>query len=99
MNTEDKILLLDLIRHLVQLAEGGVYNDIDVVVMKLINSWIPSEFKDKAGDVLILPKLAFSGNREDNAEGLALHYFGSSWKHKVIILIDPAEEDKLAGEM
>ncbi|KAI9732345.1 MAG: hypothetical protein M1834_001552 [Cirrosporium novae-zelandiae] len=43
----DPILRADLIRYLVLLADGGVYADIDVKLLKPIDYWIPSEFHDQ----------------------------------------------------
>ena len=49
---KDYIIRSDLIRYLILLADGGVYNDLDVGCQKPIRSWVPSQFKDSAGILL-----------------------------------------------
>ncbi len=49
---KDYILRSDLIRYLVLLAEGGVYNDLDVGCEKPISTWVPKQFEDTAGILL-----------------------------------------------
>ena len=49
---KDYILRSDLIRYLVMLADGGVYNDLDVGCEKPINTWVPEQFNDTAGILL-----------------------------------------------
>lgn len=48
----DYILRSDLIRYLVLLADGGVYNDLDVGCEKPISTWVPKQFEDTAGVLL-----------------------------------------------
>lgn len=48
----DYILRSDLIRYLVMLADGGVYNDLDVGCEKPISTWVPKQFEDTAGILL-----------------------------------------------
>lgn len=52
LEVEDYILRSDLIRYLVMLADGGVYNDLDVGCEKPISTWIPKKFEDTAGILL-----------------------------------------------
>lgn len=49
---KDYILRSDLIRYLVMLADGGVYNDLDVGCEKPISTWVPKQFEDTAGTLL-----------------------------------------------
>jgi mannosyltransferase OCH1-like enzyme len=49
---KDYILRSDLIRYLILLADGGVYNDLDVGCVKPISTWVPKQYKDSAGIVL-----------------------------------------------
>lgn len=49
---KDYILRSDLIRYFVMLADGGVYNDLDVGCEKPISTWVPKQFKDAAGILL-----------------------------------------------
>ena len=49
---KDYILRSDLIRYLVMLADGGVYNDLDVGCEKPISTWVPKQFEDTAGILL-----------------------------------------------
>ncbi|KAL9131801.1 MAG: hypothetical protein Q9217_000328 [Psora testacea] len=49
---KDYILRSDLIRYLILLADGGVYNDLDVGCEKAIDTWVPKRFKDQAGVIL-----------------------------------------------
>lgn len=48
----DYILRSDLIRYFVMLADGGVYNDLDVGCEKPISTWVPKQFEDTAGTLL-----------------------------------------------
>ncbi|KAI4255376.1 MAG: hypothetical protein LQ352_002608 [Teloschistes flavicans] len=52
LSVQDYILRADLIRYLVLLKDGGVYNDVDVGCIKPIDLWIPPKFKDKTSVVL-----------------------------------------------
>lgn len=49
---KDYILRSDIIRYLILLADGGVYNDLDVGCEQPIKDWIPPQFKDSAGILL-----------------------------------------------
>lgn len=49
---KDYILRTDLIRYLILLTEGGVYNDLDVGCEKPIKTWVPPQYKDNAGILL-----------------------------------------------
>ena len=49
---KDYILRSDLIRYLILLVDGGVYNDLDVGCQKPIKTWVPTQFKDSAGILL-----------------------------------------------
>ncbi len=49
---KDYILRSDLIRYLILLADGGVYNDLDVGCEKPIKTWVPPQYKDSAGILL-----------------------------------------------
>lgn len=49
---QDYILLSDLIRYLILLHDGGVYNDLDVGCEKPIDQWVPKDFVDDAGVIL-----------------------------------------------
>ena len=49
---KDYILRSDLIRYLVMLADGGLYNDLDVGCEKPISTWVPKQFEDTAGILL-----------------------------------------------
>lgn len=49
---KDYILRSDLIRYLVLLAHGGVYNDLDVGCEKPIETWVPPQFQHSAGILL-----------------------------------------------
>ena len=49
---KDYILRSDLIRYFVMLADGGVYNDLDVGCEKPISTWVPKQFEDSAGILL-----------------------------------------------
>lgn len=49
---KDYILRSDLIRYLILLVDGGVYNDLDVGCEKPIRTWVPPQYKDSAGIVL-----------------------------------------------
>ncbi|KAL6721606.1 hypothetical protein ACLMJK_000710 [Lecanora helva] len=51
-DVKDYILRSDLIRYLILLADGGVYNDLDVGCEKPIKTWVPSQFQDAAGILL-----------------------------------------------
>ena len=49
---KDYILRSDLIRYFVMLADGGVYNDLDVGCEKPISTWVPKQFEATAGVLL-----------------------------------------------
>lgn len=49
---KDYILRSDLIRYFVMLADGGVYNDLDVGCEKPISTWVPKQFEATAGILL-----------------------------------------------
>ena len=49
---QDFIMRADLIRYLVLLKDGGVYNDVDVGCLKPIELWIPQHLKDNTSVVL-----------------------------------------------
>ncbi|KAL8957026.1 MAG: hypothetical protein Q9183_006164, partial [Haloplaca sp. 2 TL-2023] len=49
---QDFIMRADLIRYLVLLKDGGVYNDVDVGCLKPIDLWIPQHLKDNTSVVL-----------------------------------------------
>ena len=49
---KDYILRSDLIRYFVMLADGGVYNDLDVGCEKPLSTWVPQQFEDTAGILL-----------------------------------------------
>ena len=51
-DVQDYILRSDLIRYLILLTDGGVYNDLDVGCEKPIKTWVPSQYKDGAGILL-----------------------------------------------
>ena len=51
-DVKDSILRSDLIRYLILLAEGGVYNDLDVGCEKPIKSWVPPQYEESAGTLL-----------------------------------------------
>ena len=51
-DVKDYILRSDMIRYLLLLADGGVYNDLDVGCEKPINTWVPAQYKENAGVVL-----------------------------------------------
>lgn len=51
-DVKDYILRSDLIRYLILLANGGVYNDLDVACEKPIDTWVPEQYRDSAGIVL-----------------------------------------------
>ena len=51
-DVQDYILRSDLIRYLILLADGGIYNDLDVGCEKPIKTWVPSQYKDGAGILL-----------------------------------------------
>jgi len=48
-----KIIKADLLRYLVMYIEGGYYADIDVSVLRHINSWIPPHFDERDVDLII----------------------------------------------
>ena len=50
--TNDYMLRTDVARYLLLLRDGGVYNDLDVDCLEPIDTWIPEQFRDKAGIVL-----------------------------------------------
>lgn len=52
LEVKDYILRSDLIRYFVMLADGGVYNDLDVGCEKAISTWVPKQFEDTAGILL-----------------------------------------------
>ncbi|KAL8700331.1 MAG: hypothetical protein Q9201_005501 [Fulgogasparrea decipioides] len=52
LSLQDFIMRADLIRYLVLLRDGGVYNDVDVGCLRPIDLWIPSKFKDNTSVVL-----------------------------------------------
>lgn len=49
---QDYILLSDLVRYLILLKDGGVYNDLDVGCERAIETWVPPHFEPAAGVVL-----------------------------------------------
>ncbi|MCJ1457663.1 hypothetical protein MMC28_008032 [Mycoblastus sanguinarius] len=49
---KDYILRSDFIRYLILLADGGVYNDLDVACLKSINTWVPQQYENTAGILL-----------------------------------------------
>ncbi len=51
-DVKDNIVRSDLIRYLILLADGGVYNDLDVGCEKPIKTWVPPQYQDSAGVVL-----------------------------------------------
>ncbi|EXU94601.1 glycosyl transferase sugar-binding region (DXD) protein [Metarhizium robertsii] len=46
------ILRADILRHLILLAEGGVYADLDVDCRRPVADWIPEQYKDKVSIVV-----------------------------------------------
>ena len=53
--TADYMMRTDVLRYLLLLHDGGVYNDLDVECLKPINTWldqIPEDLKKKAGVVV-----------------------------------------------
>ena len=46
------MLQADLVQYLFLLENGGIYTDLDTICLKPIDTWIPSEYKDKANLVL-----------------------------------------------
>ena len=52
LEIHDYILRSDLIRYLMLLADGGVYNDLDVGCVRPIDTWVPREFADKAAVIM-----------------------------------------------
>ena len=49
---QDYILRSDLIRYLILLKDGGVYNDLDVGCEKAVEKWVPKKFAQEAGVIL-----------------------------------------------
>ena len=52
LEVKDYILRSDLIRYLILLADGGIYNDLDVGCVQPIDTWVPDQFAKEAGVVL-----------------------------------------------
>ena len=52
LELKDYILRADLIRYLLLLADGGVYNDLDVGCVQPIDTWLPKQFAEEAGVIL-----------------------------------------------
>ena len=50
--TIDYMMRTDVLRYLVLLKDGGVYNDLDVECLEPIDTWVPDEYKDKVGVVV-----------------------------------------------
>lgn len=50
--TKDYMLRTDVLRYMLLLKDGGVYNDLDVDCIEPIDTWLPEQFKDKAGMVM-----------------------------------------------
>ena len=50
--TTDYMMRTDVLRYLVLLKDGGIYNDLDVECLEPIDTWIPDEYKGKAGVVV-----------------------------------------------
>lgn len=67
---QDPILRSDLIRYLVLLSSGGIYNDLDVACLKSISEWLPAEHvsENKIGILL--------GVEVDNKFGPDGRHFG-----------------------
>ena len=51
-DVKDYIVRSDLIRYLILLADGGVYNDLDVGCEKPIRTWVPKKYEKDAGILL-----------------------------------------------
>ncbi|MCJ1275029.1 hypothetical protein MMC21_002829 [Puttea exsequens] len=51
-DVQDYILRSDLIRYFILLADGGIYNDLDVGCVKPIDLWVPKQYNNSAGVVL-----------------------------------------------
>ncbi|KAL9101814.1 MAG: hypothetical protein Q9163_002961 [Psora crenata] len=69
----DYILRSDLIRYLILLADGGVYNDLDVECKKAIDGWVPRKFRGQAGIILGVEldnKFGPDGRTWENGEDL-----------------------------
>lgn len=63
LSLQDKILRADLIRLLVLFAEGGVYSDLDTLVLEPIENWVPEEFQGRASLVCGVEYDALDGGR------------------------------------
>ncbi|KHN99835.1 Glycosyltransferase, DXD sugar-binding motif protein [Metarhizium album ARSEF 1941] len=52
LEVKSPILRADILRHLVLLAKGGVYSDLDVECRRPVTDWIPEKYKDKVNIVV-----------------------------------------------
>jgi mannosyltransferase OCH1-like enzyme len=53
------IIKADLFRYLALVAKGGIYADIDVLCVKPISTWLPSEHADAADSISLIVGLEF----------------------------------------
>lgn len=72
LGTADYMLRTDVIRYLVLLQDGGVYNDLDVSCLQPIDTWIPEQFKDRAGVVVGVEIDNFMGPYGHDVPGMSV---------------------------
>lgn len=63
LDLQDNMMRADLAKYLTLSAEGGVYCDLDTVLERPIDEWVPSSFKDKANLVVGVEYDVLDGNR------------------------------------
>ena len=63
LDLQDNMMRADLAKYLTLSAEGGVYCDLDTVLKKPIDTWVPEEFHGKANLVVGVEYDVLDGNR------------------------------------
>ena len=63
VDLQDPILRSDFIRYLVLLGDGGLYSDIDTMVLIPIEDWVPSAYVDKVNLVVGVEYDKLDGDR------------------------------------
>ena len=63
MGIDDNMMRADLAKYLVLYGDGGIYCDLDTVLLKPIDQWIPHEFRGKANLVVGVEYDVLDGGR------------------------------------
>ena len=63
LELQDKMMRADLVKYLVLSGDGGVYCDLDTVLLQPIDTWVPPQFRDRANLVVGVEYDVLDGGR------------------------------------